>query len=325
MQMADMLANDQKLELIETLDRIQNPKTNSKLFRAKLSKYNQPVCNIVVGFIFETVKGVISTLFGMFIMKNLFAIMTNYYDLNKMRTEVNFWCLIMFLSAITAFLCTFVAKTAFGVVGENITLNIRSDLYTEIIKKHIGWHDDSANAAGVLSSILASDVQLLNGASTEALAVMSEALFAVASGVIIGFIFSWRMALVALALTPFMMMGGSIAAKIDKQDMVSNKDANNADLVASDSIMNYRTVMAFGLNQQINSEFSKLIDGPFKASTKSAHVSGIVYGYSQFITNVSFATLFFFGTVFMLNDPGLSGENVFISIFSMFFGAFGAG
>jgi hypothetical protein len=27
----------------------------------------------------------------------------------------------------------------------------------------------------------------------------------------------------------------------------------------------------------------------------------------------------------MMNDPGLNGEDVFIAIFSMFFGAFGAG
>jgi hypothetical protein len=69
----------------------------------------------------------------------------------------------------------------------------------------------------------------------------------VTSGVIIGFFFSWQVALVALALTPFMMMGGSIAAKIDKMDMVDNKDAKSAELLASDSIMNYRTVMGFGL------------------------------------------------------------------------------
>ena len=50
-----------------------------------------------------------------------------------------------------------------------------------------------------------------------------------------------------------------------------------------------------------------------------------MYGYSQFITNVCFALLFFAGTVFMLDYPELSGENVFIAIFSMFFGAFGAG
>lgn len=122
----------------------------------------------------------------------------------------------MFICAIVSLFCTFIAKTAFGIVGENITLNVRSDLYIAIMKKHIGWHDDSSNSPGVLSAILASDVQNLNGASTEALAVMSEAVFALTSGVVIGFIFSWRVALVALALTPFMMMGGSIAAKIDK-------------------------------------------------------------------------------------------------------------
>jgi hypothetical protein len=53
---------------------------------------------------------------------------------------------------------TFLAKSAFGRVGENITQNIRIDLYTEILRKHVGWHDDQNNAAGVLSAILASDV-----------------------------------------------------------------------------------------------------------------------------------------------------------------------
>ena len=83
---------------------------------------------------------------------------------------------------------------------------------------------------------------------------------------IIGFIFSWRVALVALALTPFMMMGGSIAAKIDKNDIVDNKDAKNADLLASDAIMNYRTVIGFGLEQSISKEYSALIETPFKMS-----------------------------------------------------------
>jgi ATP-binding cassette subfamily B (MDR/TAP) protein 1 len=140
--------------------------------------------------------------------------LNNYADFVQMRKDVNFWCLIMFLSAILAFICTFVSKSAFGVVGENITLSVRSDLYTEIMKKHIGWHDDSTNAAGVLSAVLASDVQLLNGASSEALAVISEAICSIVAGIIIGFAFCWKVALVALALTPFMMMGGSLAAKI---------------------------------------------------------------------------------------------------------------
>jgi len=35
--------------------------------------------------------------------------------------------------------------------------------------------------------------------------------------------------------------------------------------------------------------------------------------------------LFYSGTVFMLEFTNISGEDVFIAIFSMFFGAYGAG
>jgi len=51
---------------------------------------------------------------------------------------------------------------------------------------------------------------MLNGASSEAIAAMIESLFGLIWGVIIGFIFSWRVALVALALTPLMTIGGTV-------------------------------------------------------------------------------------------------------------------
>lgn len=105
--------------------------------------YNKPAINVYIGFIFETGRGIIATGFGAFIMKNMFSILNDFADFDKMRKDVDLWCLIMFLTAIFSFFCTFIAKSAFGVVGENITKFVRGDLYTEIIKKHIGWHDDS--------------------------------------------------------------------------------------------------------------------------------------------------------------------------------------
>ena len=57
---------------------------------------------------------------------------------------------------------------------------------------------------------------MLNGASSEAVASMAEGFFGLIWGVIIGFFFSWRVALVALAITPLMTLGGAIQAKIDK-------------------------------------------------------------------------------------------------------------
>jgi ATP-binding cassette, subfamily B (MDR/TAP), member 1 len=280
---------------------------------------------VFFGFFFEIVKGLISTTFGALIMKNFFSILNNYNDYQKMRDDVDFWSLMKFITAIVAFICCFSSKALFSRVGENITLNVRSDLYTQIVKKQIGWHDDASNASGILGAILASDVQLLNGASAEGVAVMAEAIFSLVWGCAIGFFFCWKVALIALALTPLIIIGAAISAKIQKSDMVNNKDAKMADLLASDSISNYRTVASFSINELIVQEYEDLLQGPYDESQKNAHVSGFVFGYSQFITNIAFAVLFYFGTVFMLNDRTLTGEEVFVAIFAMFFGAYAAG
>jgi len=93
--------------------------------------------------------------------------------------------------AVLSFFFNLISKFSFGRVGENITLKVRQNLYRSILIKHIGWHDNPENATGVLSSMLAQDVQTLNGVSTEALAVGCEAMSSMLGGIVIAFVFSW--------------------------------------------------------------------------------------------------------------------------------------
>jgi len=158
-------------------------------------------------------------------------------------------------------------------------------LYASILVKNIGWHDSAENATGILSSTLATDVQTLNGASTEALSAYAEAFSSMIGGIIIAFIFSWKVALVAIGVAPFMIIGGVIGAKIDAQNAgnddkdkelfkkddkkVSSKDKENAekakkissnpDLLANDAICNYRTVHGFVLDQSIADSYNKML------------------------------------------------------------------
>lgn len=76
-----------------------------------------------------------------------------------LRKEVNKYILMMFIGGLLSFVFNLFAKWMFGVVGENITLNVRKQLYKSILLKHVGWHDNQDNAAGILSATLASDVQ----------------------------------------------------------------------------------------------------------------------------------------------------------------------
>jgi ATP-binding cassette subfamily B (MDR/TAP) protein 1 len=83
-------------------------------------------------------------------------------------------------------------------------MKIRKQLYGSILEKHLGWFDEKENSPGVLSATMASDVQTLNGVSAEGLAASLEAMFGLLSGVVIGFIFNWKISLVCLACVPFM-------------------------------------------------------------------------------------------------------------------------
>jgi hypothetical protein len=64
----------------------------------------------------------------------------------------------MFLCGVAGFVFHFFGSLAFSYIGENITQNVRADLYASILKKHVGWHDNQENSSGVLSATLASDV-----------------------------------------------------------------------------------------------------------------------------------------------------------------------
>lgn len=220
-------AQDKKDEELATLLLpITDKKKQNNTFQKRLFVYNKPIINILIGCLFQTINGMLGPVFGIFIIKTLFAMILYqpnqpaelqylFYTLEEMKAQVQLWVCCMVGGAVVSFIVIFFAKKAFGTVGENITLNIRSELYSSILKKHVGWHDDQENASGVLSSILASDVQTLNGVSTEALSVMAESTFAMLGGVILAFIFSWKVALVALAITPFMIIGSVIATKVD--------------------------------------------------------------------------------------------------------------
>jgi ABC-type multidrug transport system fused ATPase/permease subunit len=127
---------------------------SKKSFFRRLAPYNTPCINVVFGVIASAVQGCIFPTFGAFMAKMLFTYMG---DPNKIREDSDFWCLWMLIAAIVAFITGFTQKFGFGIVGENITMNVRHALYQAIVKKDIGWFDRRDNAPGILTSTLASE------------------------------------------------------------------------------------------------------------------------------------------------------------------------
>lgn len=109
--------------------------------------------------------------FGILLSKMLF-VLNGWYgpDTDTIRSKSDHYCLLMFVAALIALFTGFSQKFCFGVIGENVTLKIRKQLYSSILMKHIGFFDEKENAPGVISSSMASDCQVINGVSAEGLA-----------------------------------------------------------------------------------------------------------------------------------------------------------
>jgi len=137
-------------------------------------------------------------------------------DPKELREDANMWCLYMFITSVVSFFSCFGQQYAFGVIGENITLNMRDKLYSSILKKHMGWFDNRDNSPGILTSVLASEAQSVRGASSEGVAVIVQSAIAMLVGLVISFSYSWRTALVALACSPFMILSGIIESKFQQ-------------------------------------------------------------------------------------------------------------
>jgi ABC-type multidrug transport system fused ATPase/permease subunit len=167
------------------------------------------------------------------------------------------------------------------VIGENVTIKIRKQLYQSIITKNIGWFDDKDNAPGVLSATMASDTQTINGVSSEGLASQLEAACSMLVSIGIGLGYCWQVALVCFGCVPFLIFGTIMNVKF-QQGLSTSSDAafKDANLLAGDAIINYRTVASFAQEEQILKDYEMLLSEPHKTIIKQAHVMGVTFGFS---------------------------------------------
>mmetsp|Transcript_42048 Transcript_42048/g.30267 ORF Transcript_42048/g.30267 Transcript_42048/m.30267 type:complete len:83 (-) Transcript_42048:1404-1652(-) len=82
------------------------------------------------------------------------------------------------------------------------------------------------------------------------------------------------------------MLAGALTGRRDTGQGFVDYDENaakDANLLAGDAIANYRTVASFAHDDEIVAEFERLLAGPVKKAVRTAHTTGFLYGFSQFI------------------------------------------
>lgn len=285
----------------EKEDKMTKIKNGSHLSR--MISISEPKWMIFYAVLVSILMGAVMPFFGIFIGRMLFVLQpidSSPANLDDIRKQSDINCLIMFCLSVGAFFFTFNQLISFGTISENVTLKMRIDLYTSILAKNIGWFDDKDNTPGILSSTMATEAQTVNGVVAGGLATSLQAFFSVMTGVVLGFYFNWKVSLVCLGCVPFMILGGIMNAKF-QQGMSQDTDEamKDANVLAGDSIINYRTVASFANEDQILSDYDAMLQGPVNIATKKCHVMGVTFGFSQFVQYGVYAIMFYASALFL--------------------------
>lgn len=110
---------------------------------------------------------------------------------DDLEADISRLAILMVILGAATFVSYMMKSYLFSVLGENVTLQVRRLLYKSILEKNIGWFDEQENQSSVLTSAMAQESAIINGASSESLGPYTESVFAITGGLIIGFYFCW--------------------------------------------------------------------------------------------------------------------------------------
>ncbi|KAF2069672.1 hypothetical protein CYY_009009 [Polysphondylium violaceum] len=217
-------------------------------------------------------------------------------DPDYVTKNANFIALMFVVLAVGAGLSNFFQTFLFSVIGEKLTFRLRRDVFANILSQDVGWFDFPENSSGKLTSHLASDASLVQGMTSSRLGVMIQNILTMVGGLVIALIAGWKLTLVTISCFPLVVGVGKIQMQVLQGFSADGIDGTGAaGQVASEAITGIRTVASFTTEKQVLALYKKQLKGPISAGIKKGHISGLAFGFSQFILFAVYCLSFWYG------------------------------
>eukprot|EP00891_Asterochloris_glomerata_P003655 jgi/Astpho2/3655/e_gw1.00059.3.1_t len=225
-------------------------------------------------------------------------IITVYFNPNfhEMETTITRWCIVFAALGAVAFICAIVQSASFSAMGQKLARRLRVMLMAALFKQEVSWFDREENSSGAVAGRLATDTVHIRGAVGDALGLIVQNLVTIIAAYVIAFISGWKMTLVVTAVVPLLGLAAYINTKfMGGFSSEADKLFSTANQTASEAVSSIRTVAAFGMQDQIARLYELQLSAPTKKIERSAQVSGVSFGFSQFTFFAVYALGFWYG------------------------------
>ncbi|XP_031154082.1 bile salt export pump [Sander lucioperca] len=277
---------------------------------ARILKYNQPEWPyMLIGSLGAAVNGSVNPIYAVLFSQILgtFAI----GDLNDQRKQINGICILFCIVAVTSFFSHFLQGYAFAKSGELLTRRLRKVGFQAMLRQEIGWFDDPRNSPGALTTRLATDASMVQGATGCQIGMIVNSLTSIGASFIIAFYFSWKLTLVIMCFLPLIGLSGVFQAKMLTGFANQDKKAMEAaGWVSSEALANIRTIAGLAKESSFVESYEQKLELPYKSAKKKAIIYGLCFGFSQCVIFMAYAASFRYGG-YLVSSEGLQYMFVF--------------
>ncbi|KAL6888380.1 hypothetical protein ACP4OV_009406 [Aristida adscensionis] len=208
-------------------------------------------------------------------------------------------CALFFVTlAVLSFLSNIGQHYNFAVMREYLTKRVKEQMLAKVLTFEIGWFDHDENSSGAICSQLVKDTNVVRSLVGDRMSLVIQTVSAVLIAYIMGMVIAWRLALVMIAVQPFIIICFYTRRVLLKS--MSNKSIqaqSECSKLAAEAISNLRIINAFSSQAHIMCLFEKAQYGPRKESIRQSWFAGMILSTSASLLKCTWALTFWFSGI----------------------------
>ncbi|MEE6466379.1 hypothetical protein FKM82_006927 [Ascaphus truei] len=217
--------------------------------------------------------------------------------------------------------CGYVQVSFWVLSAARQTRKMRTTFFHSVLAQEISWFD--VTKSGQLNTRLTEDINKINDGIGDKVGHLFQNVSIFVTGIIIGLVKGWQLALVILATSPLMAISAALSSKM--LISLTSKELTayaKAGAVAEEVLSSIRTVVAFGGQEKEIKRYTSNLGEAKKLGIKKAIASQLALGFVYFIIYASYGLSFWYGTVLILGDSGYTIGDVLVVFFCLIYSSY---
>ncbi|OMO81542.1 hypothetical protein COLO4_23523 [Corchorus olitorius] len=293
---------------------IKNSSPHASLSGWRLIRMNAPEWKrTLLGCIGAVATGAITSVYAYF----LGTVVAVYFikDNSKIKSEIRLYSLIFLGLAGLSFIGNLLQHYNFAIMGERLVKRIREKTLAKVLTFEIGWFDQDENSSAAICARISTEASTFRSFIADRMSLLVQVFFSAFLAFLFALIVTWRVAIVMIAFQP-LIIGSFYSRSVVMKSMSekAQKSQNAGSQLASEAIINHRTITAFSSQKRILRLFGATMREPRQQSIKQGYISGLALFSSQFLTTASISLTFWYGGR-LINQGLVTPKHLFQAFF----------